>query len=197
MTNFGAIIIGDEILSGKRQDGHFNHTIACLAKRGLELNWYYGPVTSATVRVRSGDDLGGLRIIGNLRLPDRKELTMIFAMTYYPPAGEKDENGKVGMLFDGDNSRLQIRMHSVGSLETDYLFQSFGANLQKGQMVMRPGYNIDETTGALTHESLTPASLSTRCIHCHNKGFEPSERQIEQLKFQQSKTSRKSRSSNR
>ena len=39
MTNFGAIIIGDEILSGKRQDGHFSHTIASLAKRGLELNW--------------------------------------------------------------------------------------------------------------------------------------------------------------
>jgi molybdopterin-biosynthesis enzyme MoeA-like protein len=39
MTNFGAIIIGDEILSGKRQDGHFSRTIACLAKRGLELKW--------------------------------------------------------------------------------------------------------------------------------------------------------------
>jgi len=39
MTNFGSIIIGDEILSGKRQDGHFRHTIESLAKRGLELNW--------------------------------------------------------------------------------------------------------------------------------------------------------------
>ena len=39
MTNFGSIIIGDEILSGKRQDGHFSRTIACLAKRGLELKW--------------------------------------------------------------------------------------------------------------------------------------------------------------
>ena len=39
MTNFGSIIIGDEILSGKRQDGHFRRTIASLAKRGLELKW--------------------------------------------------------------------------------------------------------------------------------------------------------------
>jgi molybdopterin-biosynthesis enzyme MoeA-like protein len=37
--NFGALIIGDEILSGKRQDGHFQHTIATLAQRGLELKW--------------------------------------------------------------------------------------------------------------------------------------------------------------
>jgi molybdopterin-biosynthesis enzyme MoeA-like protein len=36
---FGAIIIGDEILSGKRQDKHFAKVIEILAKRGLELAW--------------------------------------------------------------------------------------------------------------------------------------------------------------
>ena len=39
MTNFGAIIIGDELLSGKRQDRHFQHIIETLAQRGLELKW--------------------------------------------------------------------------------------------------------------------------------------------------------------
>ena len=39
MTNFGAIIIGDELLSGKRQDRHFQHVIETLAQRGLELKW--------------------------------------------------------------------------------------------------------------------------------------------------------------
>lgn len=39
MNNFGSIIIGDEILSGKRQDGHFRHTVETLAQRGLELKW--------------------------------------------------------------------------------------------------------------------------------------------------------------
>lgn len=37
--NFGAIIIGDELLSGKRQDSHFAHVVETLAKRGLELKW--------------------------------------------------------------------------------------------------------------------------------------------------------------
>jgi molybdopterin-biosynthesis enzyme MoeA-like protein len=37
--NFGAIIIGDELLSGKRQDRHFPHVIETLAQRGLELKW--------------------------------------------------------------------------------------------------------------------------------------------------------------
>ncbi|GAO37393.1 damage-inducible protein [Sulfuricella sp. T08] len=37
--NFGAIIIGDELLSGKRQDRHFQRVIETLAQRGLELKW--------------------------------------------------------------------------------------------------------------------------------------------------------------
>ncbi len=37
--NFGALIIGDEILSGKRQDAHFAKITALLAERGLRLSW--------------------------------------------------------------------------------------------------------------------------------------------------------------
>ena len=36
---FGAFIIGDEILVGKRQDKHFSFLIEALAKRGLRLSW--------------------------------------------------------------------------------------------------------------------------------------------------------------
>jgi len=37
--NIGALIIGDELLSGKRQDRHFSHLQSVLAQRGLELSW--------------------------------------------------------------------------------------------------------------------------------------------------------------
>ncbi len=37
--NFGILIIGDEILSGKRRDGHFAHAVETLDQRGLELKW--------------------------------------------------------------------------------------------------------------------------------------------------------------
>jgi molybdopterin-biosynthesis enzyme MoeA-like protein len=37
--NFGLIIIGDEILSGKRQDKHLTKVIELLAARGLVLSW--------------------------------------------------------------------------------------------------------------------------------------------------------------
>jgi molybdopterin-biosynthesis enzyme MoeA-like protein len=35
----GILVIGDEILSGKRQDKHFAKAIEILGKRGLELDW--------------------------------------------------------------------------------------------------------------------------------------------------------------
>ncbi len=37
--NIGLIIIGDEILSGKHTDQHFQKMIAILANRGLQLSW--------------------------------------------------------------------------------------------------------------------------------------------------------------
>ena len=39
MQSFGLIVIGDELLSGKRQDKHFPHLVSLLAARGLELRW--------------------------------------------------------------------------------------------------------------------------------------------------------------
>jgi molybdopterin-biosynthesis enzyme MoeA-like protein len=39
MQNFGIYIIGDEILSGKRQDAHLSKVIALLSARGLQLSW--------------------------------------------------------------------------------------------------------------------------------------------------------------
>ena len=52
---FGAIIIGDEILSGKRQDKHMAKLIEALSARGLELAWshYLGdepPLIIATLQ---------------------------------------------------------------------------------------------------------------------------------------------------
>ena len=39
LPRFGAIIIGDEILSGNRQDAHLNKIISLLTTRGLSLSW--------------------------------------------------------------------------------------------------------------------------------------------------------------
>ena len=60
---FGALIIGDEILSGKRQDKHFVKVIDILKQRGLELAWceYLGDdpqrITAVLKRTFGGDDV--------------------------------------------------------------------------------------------------------------------------------------------
>ncbi len=70
--NFGAIIVGDEILSGKRVDRHFDKIISLLGARGLRLSWaeYLGDDRSriaATLKrtFESGDVVFSFGGIGN------------------------------------------------------------------------------------------------------------------------------------
>jgi len=62
MQNFGVYIIGDEILSGKRQDAHLSKAIALLKTHGLSLAWanYLGDIpeqitSSLKVSMARGD----------------------------------------------------------------------------------------------------------------------------------------------
>ncbi|OGA14925.1 MAG: hypothetical protein A3I63_00935 [Betaproteobacteria bacterium RIFCSPLOWO2_02_FULL_66_14] len=63
MKAFGAFVIGDEILVGKRQDKHLTFLIGALAKRGLRLAWceYLGDepqrLTAALRRSLASDDI--------------------------------------------------------------------------------------------------------------------------------------------
>lgn len=52
MKNFGIYIIGDEILSGKRQDAHLTKVIELLSARGLQLSWanYLGDIPEQITR---------------------------------------------------------------------------------------------------------------------------------------------------
>lgn len=60
---FGALIIGDEIISGKREDKHFAKVVATLKARGLELAWahYLGDDRARLIdtlrRSFAGDDI--------------------------------------------------------------------------------------------------------------------------------------------
>jgi molybdopterin-biosynthesis enzyme MoeA-like protein len=62
-VSFGALVIGDEILSGKRQDKHMRRTIDALAARGLALAWchYVGDdpeqITRTLERTFAGPDI--------------------------------------------------------------------------------------------------------------------------------------------
>jgi len=61
--NFGIVIVGDEILSGKRADKHMAKAIELLAARGLQLSWaeYVGDqrerITSVLARAFASGDI--------------------------------------------------------------------------------------------------------------------------------------------
>jgi molybdopterin-biosynthesis enzyme MoeA-like protein len=63
LPRFGLIIVGDEILSGKRQDKHLSKTIELLSARGLALDWaeYVGDdperITSTLKRAFASGDI--------------------------------------------------------------------------------------------------------------------------------------------
>ena len=63
MPTFGAVIIGDEILSGKRTDKHFAWLAGVMAQRGLRLSWveYLGDdrtrLASVFKRTRAAGDV--------------------------------------------------------------------------------------------------------------------------------------------
>lgn len=63
MTGWGALIIGDEITRGKRQDKHFARVVEILAARGLHLDWamYIGDdrrrLTETLRRTMAGGDV--------------------------------------------------------------------------------------------------------------------------------------------
>ena len=62
MKRFGVVIVGDEILSGRRTDKHFSKVIELLSARGLQLSWarYVGDDRAAIADVLThsfaGDD---------------------------------------------------------------------------------------------------------------------------------------------
>lgn len=63
MTVIGLIIIGDEILSGKRDDQHFRKVVELLGNRGLQLHWaeYLGDdperITATLKRTLASEDI--------------------------------------------------------------------------------------------------------------------------------------------
>jgi molybdopterin-biosynthesis enzyme MoeA-like protein len=63
MRRFGLVIVGDEILSGRRTDKHLTKVIELLTARGLELSWaqYVGDdreaIAAVLVRTFGGDDV--------------------------------------------------------------------------------------------------------------------------------------------
>ncbi|HEX3315643.1 MAG TPA: tetratricopeptide repeat protein, partial [Gemmataceae bacterium] len=141
------------------------------AAAGMSIEWLFGPASSPIARQASSDDLGGLRIVGSLKMKDGRFINMIFARGYVPPDAERETRGGIAFLEGGDNARMVAKVNNTGDVAKDFLFQSFSIdNPNKDSWSMRPGYVLDEVTGALMSDKITESALSGRCMHCHSGG---------------------------
>ena len=112
---FGAIIIGDEILSGKRQDKHFAKVVSLLGARGLKLSWcqYLGDkpaLLTETLRrtMASGDVVFSFGGIG--ATPDDHTRQCAAAAAGTKLELHPEAKAEISARFGGETTPLRLQM---------------------------------------------------------------------------------------
>jgi molybdopterin-biosynthesis enzyme MoeA-like protein len=125
----GAIIIGDEIMRGKRQDKHMAQLIAVLRKRGLTLAWcqYLGDdpelITSTLKRTLAGPDIvfsfGGIGAT-----PDDHTRACAAAAAGVPLELHPEAEAEIRARFGADTTPNRLKMgefpRGAGTIPNDY-----------------------------------------------------------------------------
>ncbi len=121
---FGAFIIGDELLVGKRQDKHLPFVIEALAKRGLRLSWahYLGDeperITAALQRSFSTEDVvfsfGGIGATPDDHTRQCVAAALGVRLQLHPEA-EREIRGRFGGEVTPQRSRLKSFWYFVSS----------------------------------------------------------------------------------
>ncbi len=112
---FGALVIGDEILVGKRQDKHFSFIIQALAQRGLRLAWceYHGDdperLTAALKRTFASGDVvfsfGGIGATPDDHTRQCTATALGVSLALHPEA-EREIRGR----FAGETTPQRLKM---------------------------------------------------------------------------------------
>ena len=125
----GAIIIGDEIMRGKRQDKHMAQLIAILRKRGLTLAWcqYLGDdpelITATLKRTLAGPDIvfsfGGIGAT-----PDDHTRACAAAAAGVPLALHPEAEAEIRGRFGADTTPNRLKMgefpQGASTIPNDY-----------------------------------------------------------------------------
>jgi molybdopterin-biosynthesis enzyme MoeA-like protein len=125
--NFGLIVIGDEILSGKRQDRHLAKAIELLSARGLRLSWarYLGDereqIAAALRQAFEGGDAvfscGGIGATPDDHTRQAAAAALGVPLALHPQARElitqrmREMAADKGLTFDPDSADNRQRLH--------------------------------------------------------------------------------------
>ena len=155
----GLIIIGDEILSGKRVDKHFPKVLEMLTERGLQLEWvnYLGDdperITATLKRTLASDDIvfctGGIGATPDDHTRQCVAAALGVALQLHPQAKEKiqervaDTAREAGLVPDFDAPENQHRL-KMGEFPV-------GASIIPNPYNKIPGFFVSNTSGEGRH----------------------------------------------
>lgn len=135
MPRFGLVVVGDEILSGRRQDKHFPKVIELLGQRGLQLSWVRVVpddrelLTQALVQTfASGDEVfccGGIGATPDDHTRQAAAAALGLPLALHPEAERQitlrcaeqaaKGQGSADMSVPENQQRLQMGVYPVGS----------------------------------------------------------------------------------
>jgi len=125
LSGWGAIIIGDEIMRGKRQDKHFSRAVEIMAARGLHLDWveYLGDdrlrLTDALRRTLGGNDVvfsfGGIGVTPDDHTRQAAAAAAGVGLELHPDAEREIRARMAEMKQEVTPARLELGTFPVGS----------------------------------------------------------------------------------
>ena len=125
VTGWGAIIIGDEIMRGKRQDKHFARAIEIRAARGLHLDWvqYLGDdrarLTATLRRTLAGGDVvfsfGGIGVTPDDHTRQAAAAAAGVPLQLHPDAEREIRARMAEMNQEVTPARLELGTYPAGS----------------------------------------------------------------------------------
>ena len=148
---FGLIIIGDEILSGKRQDKHFAKVLELLSARGLSLSWvsYLGDDRQRLVQTLqlsfASDDIviscGGIGATPDDHTRQAAAAALGRSLALHPQASKMIAERTADMAREGRGSADMSLPENIQRLKMGDF--PAGANIIPNPFNKIPGFNID------------------------------------------------------
>jgi molybdopterin-biosynthesis enzyme MoeA-like protein len=125
LNGWGAIIIGDEIMRGKRQDRHFGRAVEIMAARGLHLDWVEylgddrGRLTDTLRRTLAGSDVvfsfGGIGVTPDDHTRQAAATAAGVALVLHPDAEREIRARMAEMNQEVTPARLELGTFPAGS----------------------------------------------------------------------------------
>lgn len=180
-ARFGLIVVGDEILSGRRQDKHFPKVVELLGARGLQLSWVEilsddrAALTQALTRSFASDDIvfccGGIGATPDDHTRQAAAAALGLPLVLHPYAEEQitlrcAENaakgqGTADMTVPENLQRLQMGYFPEGCEAVPNPFNRIPGFFIKNHTFV-PGFPVMAWP-------MLEAMLDSRYAHLHNK----------------------------